>query len=117
MAAANKITSSTSLHPLLQPNLRSPKAKGGGAYKRPVPLTEQEEKAEDRMLTATHSLHRLKRDYNKVVDENTKFRTKNCQLEQLVTALSEDLRLQQQELNKFFQGKPPTQKFYEQTMV
>ena len=44
-------------------------------------------------MEVSHKLRNLKVEYNRVCEDNTRHKTKNCQLEVLVTALHEDLKI------------------------
>ena len=55
----------------------------------------------------THTLRQLKIDYNKLLEEKTKYKTKNTQLESFVHSLNADLKAQRIEIQKIYDGRSP----------
>ena len=47
----------------------------------------------------------LKKDYNRIKEENVRYKTRNSQLETLINTLYEDLHTQQDQIEKIYENK------------
>ena len=64
------------------------------------------------------SLKSLKLDFNRVKEENKRYKTRNAQLETLINALYDDLHEQQNEIEKIYSGKSVLKpEFLQSTLV